>query len=397
VKRLAITSATVATVAAAAAVAATAHATPVPLPTVLTQLTPGPPFGAPLVTGENEGGALRFPVASDERIDVGIDARGVPVSIHVRQRLDLLRAGDYSFIIGAPVEDVRAAPGSESEPGLREGAILWQGFSPRRKLLAADLVLRAPAARSVLPLRIVVDHRRATWRIRLVNATATPYQTFTGNARAADAAAALDEVRRRGGVPTTRPIAVELRGKADAAHGIVAAPLHVTGEIRFRRGALAHARVEGGSEQGDVISVDVVLGDATPLTHDVVVDGVGNAVPQLRLVVTPRPPERALTPPTGATWSAYVRRAKNVDTRALVSRAVRAALAWARARQYDAFVSNPDPYGRRSAVYRYATAARAAEAVPPRPPEGDGFPVALVAIPLAVVAAGALVVLWAHS
>jgi hypothetical protein len=381
---------------AAAAVSA-ASATPVPLPSVLTQLTPVPPFGGPGGSQEVEGGGFRFPVDSDERISVGIDEHGRPFSVRVRQRLRLRRAGDYSFTIGAPVEDVRAAPGSESEPGLREGAILWQGFSPRRKLLAADLILRADAARAALPLRISIERGRGVVRIRLVNATATRTSAFTAHASPADAAAALDAVRRRGSVPTVAPIAVNIAGRAVATQRVVAAPLDVRGEIRFDARALRAATVDGGSRHGDAIAVDVSLGDGLPLSHEIVVRRARGA-PRIQLAATPRAPERTLEPPRGATWRAFVR-GRNVDGRELVSRAVLAQLASARARQYQAFLSNPDPFGGRAATYRYVTARRTIAAAPQRQRDsGGGFPVALaVAIPLAVVALGGLVVLWAHS
>jgi len=139
-----------ASVAVAAAVVAlapsAAGAAPVPLPSVLVQVTLVPPFATPPTGGENEGGVLRFPADCSQLITVRVDGTGSPFAVRVRHRLVLRRAGDYSFVIGAPVEDVSAAPGSESEPGLRRGAVLWAGFSAGRKVLAADVVLRPAEA-----------------------------------------------------------------------------------------------------------------------------------------------------------------------------------------------------------------------------------------------------------
>ena len=70
------------------------------------------------------------PVVDDQRVLVGIDPAGVPVSVTVVQRLTLRGLGDYTFAVPGPIIDVVAAPGSASEPGLRQGTILWSGFSP---------------------------------------------------------------------------------------------------------------------------------------------------------------------------------------------------------------------------------------------------------------------------
>ena len=83
-----------------------------------------------------------YPARDDERPErvlVGIDTTGKPVSVAVVQRLTLQKLGDYSFAVPGPIADVEAAPGSDSEPGLRHDAILWSGFSPARR--------RSPRAR----------------------------------------------------------------------------------------------------------------------------------------------------------------------------------------------------------------------------------------------------------
>ena len=81
-------------------------------------------------------------MASDQRVLVGIDATGRPVSVHVVQRLTLHRIGDYSFVVQGPISDVEAAPGSDSVPGLRRDAIIWSGFSSGKRTLGALATLR---------------------------------------------------------------------------------------------------------------------------------------------------------------------------------------------------------------------------------------------------------------
>ena len=116
---------------------------PILLPSVRTSLTPGPPLaGSSAPTTE-----VLFPpgMTSDQRVLVGIDTTGKPVSVAVVQRLRLRNLGDYSFAVSGPIVDVEAAPGTDSEPGLRRDAILWSGFSPGKKTLAARATLRLRA------------------------------------------------------------------------------------------------------------------------------------------------------------------------------------------------------------------------------------------------------------
>lgn len=136
--------------------AGTAAAAPrvVPLPTPLQRLSTQPPLqGGTVIAPEG----LRHRVRAVERVNVDVDARGVPFAVVLVDRLTVLDKGDYNFAIPAPVVDVRAAAGSVSQPGQRTGAILWAGFNPRRKVLAAQARLRTSDAARFLPLRIQID------------------------------------------------------------------------------------------------------------------------------------------------------------------------------------------------------------------------------------------------
>ena len=44
--------------------------------------------------------------------------------------------------------------GSQSQPGQRQGQILWSGFSTKRRLLASDATLQPRPVRPYLPLRL---------------------------------------------------------------------------------------------------------------------------------------------------------------------------------------------------------------------------------------------------
>ena len=82
--------------------------------------------------------ALDHLVVTNERVRVRVDRTGRPFAIGVDQRLVVLGKGDYVFSIPAPVRDVVAGRGSESTPGQRLATIVWSGFNPGRKVLAAN-------------------------------------------------------------------------------------------------------------------------------------------------------------------------------------------------------------------------------------------------------------------
>ena len=86
---------------------------------------------------------------------------------HRHQRLDVSQPGDYYFTIGAPVTDVAPAYGSQSTPGLRAATILWAGFNPGKRVLAARATLD-PAA---VAARCRFASRSHGGRVRLANAT----------------------------------------------------------------------------------------------------------------------------------------------------------------------------------------------------------------------------------
>ena len=131
----AIAAAAVSTLALAAAAAAQ--------PTqqvVLPGPVPYPTDSPPLVSGGVLPQMYLAPglhVASNELVRVGVDRSGRPNAVSVRQQLVVSGKGDYQLAVGGPVADVRRAPGSESEPGFRADQVLWAGFSPGRKQLAA--------------------------------------------------------------------------------------------------------------------------------------------------------------------------------------------------------------------------------------------------------------------
>lgn len=377
------------TVAAALCAAATAAAAPpsqdVVLPGPVPYPTPNPPLaGKTAITG----GFTRyvFHIRNDERVLVGVDETGSPTSVRVRQRLDVGGRGDYQFAVSGPIEDVLRGPGSESEPGLRADQVLWAGFSPGRKVLAADVTLRDAEAAQYLPLRLRLSRTGDGVTLTATNATITPQAEYAGTVRAPQIARLLDSTRRsaRVGARLTATYATFyglVRQRAQKVQ--IEAPLRVEGELRVG--------------QGEPTRFARTLGDGSPLTLRVHASGRGT--PHVRLTAVPVPVERLLRPPGGApTWVAALRR-RPLPAPFLLRRLLESRMRLVRTDQYQSFLSNPDADGRSRSVYVYESSAAPKPAAPaPAPKESGGDPlVLLLAIGGSVLAAGAVLVVWAHS
>ena len=107
----------------------------------------------------------------------------------------------------------------------------------------------------------------------------------------------------------------------------------------------------------------------------------------IRLTVRPRPPLALLDPPPGESG------------RALFARATRASLEFARSRQYDRFLGNPDPTGPSSTMYVYVTAQRAQPVAGPaaRPAPGRDWVRLLLIVAALLAAALVAAVTWARA
>jgi hypothetical protein len=362
---------------APAAAAAPPPARVVELPGVeaLPQVPPLAPPQPPLT----EVARLRGTVESRERVSAGIDGDGTPTTVTVVQRLLVRALGDYAFFVPAPAVSVVAAEGSESQPGLRPNQIVWQGFSPRRKLLAARADLRPADSVDALPIRIRVSGmpvRPGPFELvlSLENATRARVQTFAAEAAETDVATALRALRaaaRIGAAVEGR--VVRIRGTSVPTTVEISAPFALRGTIRFPPGSvrdLTPARFSG------------VVGGGEPSTLRVTARGVALRPTAARIRVLAEPLDAAATQgsPAGGLRAAIL-----------------AYLRYARARQYLTFLANPDPAGPSRTTYVFQTAAPEPSAAGPQPqPEDDsGLPAPLVVAGLTLLGLG-LVVLWAH-
>ena len=369
---------------------------PAELPSPGAGLTSQPPLASDAVLLEQP--RFRGRLDSTQRIEVGLTSGGRVLRVDVVQRIVVGGRGDYSFAVTAPVADVVAAAGSESEPGLRHGAVLWQGFSDGGKVLSATLRLDPAAAGPLLPLRLAVA-RAGPRRIRLtiVNVTPTRVSTFAAAGVPASVAAALDRVRRdlRAGV-VSRPQRISVRPPIRRRELSVGVPFRVRVAFTLPPGA----RVVARSFTGLISATRGVIPGGRRATVELTFSSALRRLPVVRVAAVPVAPLDLLEPPGAVSWRALVRRGgRAADGTRLLGRSLAALFGIARARQYERFVTNPDPAGRSQATYLFRLAPFAvAPVVAPRPSEdglGAGTAVLIGVVLLVGVVAGCIA--WAHS
>jgi hypothetical protein len=360
-----------------AALAQTAAAAPI---TLVSPNTPGP-APPPLAGGpqlSSEPGEVRVPgsLANVEAVRVGIAQDGTPVSVVVVQRISIRGLGDFRFIVPAPAVAADAAAGSQSLPGLRQAGIVWQGFSPGRRLLAARVTLRLGTAAAGLPLGVSVERRNGFTRVRLENRSARQFAVSRGSAPLPALQAVLARTRRELGreFAAGRPLPIvfeQVEGRPRAAKIVaIDAPLRVTGTIA------------GG---GRTARVDTTLGGGQPPSRVVAMHGEGRVT--IALDAAFERDRRKLLPTAGELASS------SDPLLALQTALARTAVTL----QFQQYLASPKPGGASTTTYRYETARRTAAA--PAQSGGDAGPSALLLALIAIgalAALGALTVLWAH-
>jgi hypothetical protein len=334
------------------------------LPQPTAQLTTEPPL-------LSRGQVLerRFPgrLASRLRVAVDLDREGRPVGVQAVQRLTISTLGDYFFVVPAPVISVSAAPESAVTPGQRRQGIVWQGFSPGRRVLGASLRLRTAAVAPFLPLRV----RIVPGGVRISNATAVPVLAYAARVPRSVVAPIVRDLRtsfERGRLPysatvpaSTTPPTVRMRAEA---------VFDVRGTLVFRRRRVPFAgRIGPGAKRALVVSAR------------------SRERPAVRLVATPSLPVELVR----------VDRARRSGA-ALLRLAYRAYFSVARGQQYARFLTNPDPGGTATASFVYRTAPKAAAAAVASPSSDDGTSALVIGLLVAgtVVVLSGLVVVWAH-
>jgi hypothetical protein len=369
---------------------------------------------------------LPGPVEDREQVDVSFDPSGRPIEIEVLQRLFLEGLGDYSFKVPGPALDVAAAPGSDAEPGLRRGAVLWQGFSPDRRELGAVLHLDPSQEVSRLPLAIhlemTVDGEplrgdvpasgRFSMALRIVNRSAVPISIPNAASDPVRSAAALDAVRRtlkagnrpvpgEGGLPDSLPLVSQ-----DGFHTThIEAPFLIRGRLRFPPGSLENLHATGGTERSGgegIIAFKRQLGEGRSWIREVRVTGVAHdlRLPDLAFQAVPAPPfAETLQPPGGGTWTEFAAQHPDAYTSRTMVRLLLESL-WRTARlvQFDAYLGNPDATGESTTTYAFRlTPEPQADVVSLAvSPEVNPLGIGVLAVAFLLLLAG-LAVAWARS
>lgn len=301
-------------------------------------------------------------LSNRERIVVGLDGDGKPTSIRVLQRIELKRLGDYVLSVPAPVLSVTPGPGTESQPGRRENQILWEGFSPGRRVLAAWADLRVADSVAGLPVEVDVEPGEVTIR----NATAVKVPSFTADP--VPASIAEVDARVRAAVRANvfpEGLNVVLRGRQTPQELRVAALLDVRGTVS-------------------------VAGERVPFSGRL--DGLRRS--ELRVPIPEGEPKVELQARTADIELPPPAR----DPRALLAQTIRLELTYARKRQFDQFLKSPDQTGPSSATYVYRTAAPRLPAAEATAQAGDDSTTGWIVLGLLLVAAlPAAAVAWARS
>lgn len=363
------------------------------------------------------------PVVNDEVVLVALSGSGRPERVQLEQRLSLSGTGDYTVRERGPARASEPL-GDEPPPVTKFGAVVWQGFSPGARELAARLTLDPVLEAARLPLEVAVS---AAGRplgpggvvpgagqvvVRLTNRTAQPAELPTAAdaqpqavAQALDAALDAAPGRRLPAAGAGLPTAVPTSGDALAA-GTSGVPLRVTGSLLLRPVAdresaaapdpglgtvsgPATTAVPGGAE---------VAGTLPPGgTAELLVDVTGPALLELSLRAVPALDPRTLRPPGGAaSWAAWAATGPDqAARRSALDLLVATAASGARATSYSPYLGADLP-GTGTTEFRYAFAAVEVAPAATAPLSPRPVPIALAGLALLLVGGGA-VRLWQRS
>ena len=334
--------------------------------------------GAAAAAARRDAEAARDGLARN-RVRVGIDGDGSPHESRSRQRLEVRALGDYTFFIPAPAITVTAGARERVAARLRQNQILWQGFSPRRRVLAASAQLRLQDSAPGLPIRLHIagarpsravrarDHDRERDRCALEHVRRRPGRgRRRGGARfpprrTGRAYRGEGDPRPRRGAADSRSMRAGLRSEAFAER-------LCSTRRRCRRAIWRRRPLQAACSAAGLPQVSALARRGSP------------AAPSIRLVAQPF--IDAALPPASTRSFADLQRVS---------------LRYARARQYQSFLANPDSIGPSETTYVYETATAEPAPRPANEPSDDAaLPAAIVLGGLALLAFG-LVVVWAHS
>ena len=231
--------------------------------------------------------------------------------------------------------------------------MLWQGFSPGHRVLAAWADLRPAESIGSLPIRVRMatevdgsslapgEKRSGDLRVTMTieNATGAKAKSYTTDPDPVDLAIVLDRIRSA----IQRDVYAEglnirVRSAMTPTEVRVAAPLRVDGTLSF---APRTAQLRGA--RGGVVHISGLLDVRHPRLQ-VVLHGraVNASAPRLELRVRTASIPDTVTP--------------SQDLRTRLAGTIALELAYARTRQYDMFLASPEQTGPSSTTYVYRTA-----------------------------------------
>ena len=346
------------------------------------------------------------PLSNDEVVQVESTGGGRVIRVVDEQRIRMTGTGDYFVRESGPARSVTALGGDV--PVLALGDLVWQGFSPGSRELAARIELDPEVESGHLPLRIGLTFAAGSGRPAVLGTdqvpgagtvTLTVHNTTAqraslpsaSDAAAGPLAAALDRLlagASRGGsgrLPTTRtgiPAQLQVTG-ATTRQVVQLVPLRLSGTLSVSTGAgqLGSVRLDGLLRGTSRFSVTV------------------RQPGKLRLDLTAVPALDAalLAPPRGLpSWSAWAGSAPPAaERRAALDLLVAAAATGSRASAYSPYLgSELETRGR--TTFRYQLAAARSSGPARTPLEPRPVPITL-AILGAVALVGSGVVLWRRS
>lgn len=298
-------------------------------------------------------------VVNDEKVLIGIAGDGGVRTVFLEQRLDVEGTGDYAIRERGPARE--ATPlGAEPPPLTQKGAVVWQGFTPGHRALAARLRLDPQIEASRLPFTVsvsgVADGGRIAGKgvahVTVRNVSSQPQQLPTGSdAAAADLAGPLDKALAVARAPSSarlpstddvlpKELSVTAAAQQDSSQAV---PLHLTGSLRVT-GTTARVTGPATTPTADGASFAGTLGGSAPgtsdtsVTFDVAVDGPGTLALDLTAVAALN--ARELAPPRGlASWRAWAASSPTAaERKAALDLLVDVAATGARASSYSPYL-----------------------------------------------------------
>lgn len=348
-------------------------------------------------------------VDSSDRLEVRLGPDGRPVRVQVEQRLRITGVGDYRIYERGPARQSVALDDTPA-PVTKFGAVVWQGFSPGRRDLAARLTLDPEIEALRLPLGITLAFRDASGRpqplglggavpgagtVTVTLADQTAQQNIdvaAGSGNAQELAHLAETLLKAAATPGREPpvagrgLPCDL-GVTSPARRLttVAAAQSVAGTVRVlgAQGTVAGpgvtATADGGRIEGTLPG-----GASTAFTVHV----TGACRLELDVSTQPTIDRRTLTPPKGfSSWSAWAASGPDSAARAAATdRVVAAAATAARAAVFYPYLQADLP-GRASGTFSYsidvpARAAAARATLHPKP-----GPIALAGLALGLILA----------